>query len=238
MISLGQEQARVGPWRADGTVAFLVPVPGGGPASARFVRECLGALARQGYERVVTAALAPEEQQGFVEAGFGVREQLHLLVLDRATEVPAPPAKPRLRRARGRRKQGLLEVDTEAFEPFWRLDRAGLREALSATPRHRTRVLLGERGKVVGYAICGAAGPRGFVQRLGVLPELQGQGLGRRLLLDGVTWLRRVGTTQVAVNTQLGNAAALALYHQVGFRDEPDGLSVLSADLTRRALPR
>jgi hypothetical protein len=36
---------------------------------------------------------------------------------------------------------------------------------------------------------------------------------------------------EIAVNTQLGNDAALALYRSVGFRDDPAGLSVLSAAL-------
>jgi ribosomal protein S18 acetylase RimI-like enzyme len=84
---------------------------------------------------------------------------------------------------------------------------------------------------VVGYAICGASGGRGFVQRLAVRPEAQGHGIGRRLLLDGLHWLRDLKAGEIAVNTQLGNDAALALYRRVGFRDDPAGLSVLSAAL-------
>ena len=86
---------------------------------------------------------------------------------------------------------------------------------------------------MVGYAICGASGGRGFVQRLAVLPEAQGHGVGKRLLLDGLHWLRGLNAGHIAVNTQIGNDAALALYRQVGFRDDPAGLSVLSAPLTR-----
>jgi hypothetical protein len=180
MIRWGRERARTGPWRADGTVAFLAPLPEGGPPSAEFVRACLRSLANQGYQRVVTGALAPEEQTGFLKAGFDLYEELHLLVLDRATELPAVPPGPRLYRGWAGRKRGLLEVDRAAFDSFWRLDEAGLQEALSATPRRRLRVLLGEGGHVVGYAICGAAGAKGFVQRLAVLPELQRRGLGTR----------------------------------------------------------
>ena len=137
----------------------------------------------------------------------------------------------RLRRAGPLRQRGVLEVDATAFTPFWRLDRTGLREALKATQQRRLRVVLGARHGVVGYAICGASGGRGFVQRLAVLPEAQGHGVGKRLLLDGLHWLRALRAGEIAVNTQLGNDAALALYRHVGFRDDPAGLSVLSTAL-------
>jgi GNAT superfamily N-acetyltransferase len=188
-------------------------------------------LAKQGYRRVVTGALSPHEQRGFLEAGFCVHEHLHLLLLDKAVPLSELPPGPRLHRAGSARKTGLLEVDAVAFSPFWRLDRAGLREALGATPKRRLRVTLGRDRRVTGYAICGASGGRGFVQRLAVAPHAQGHGIGRRLLLDGLIWLRGLATYEIAVNTQEGNGAALALYRGIGFRDDPAGLCVLSAEL-------
>jgi len=232
MIRWGGERAHAGPWRAEGSIALLVPVPDGRARSADFARRCLAVLAAQGYRRVVTGALGPEEQLGFLEAGFEVYEELHLLVLDDFADLPSAPEGPRLHRAGRTRKAGILDVDARAFSPFWRLDRAGLKDALGATPRRRLRVVLGDRRRVTGYAICGASGQRGFVQRLAVLPEAQGFGLGRRLLLDGLSWLRRSGVGQVSVNTQQGNLAALSLYRRVGFRDDPAGLRVLTADLS------
>jgi ribosomal protein S18 acetylase RimI-like enzyme len=231
IVRWGRESARVGPWRADGSVAFFVPVADGAPPSAEFVRRCLELLAVQGFRRVITGALSPDEQRGFFEVGFEVQEPLHLLVLDRSVVLPPAPPGPALRRAGPVRKRGVLEVDATAFTPFWRLDRAGLREALRATQQRRLRVVLGPQRAVAGYAICGASSGRGFVQRLAVLPEAQGHGVGKRLLLDGLHWLRRLGAGQIAVNTQLGNDAALALYRRVGFKDDPAGLSVLTTAL-------
>ena len=127
-----------------------------------------------------------------------------------------------------------MKVDAAAFAPFWRLDRAGLREAVKATRQHRLRVVLGDHRAVVGYAICGTSGGRGFVQRLAVAPAAQGRGIGKALLLDGLDWLRASGAQDIAVNTQVGNDAALALYRSVGFRDDADGLAVLSARLNVR----
>ena len=237
VIRWGDQRARTGPWRAGSSVALLTTVMDAPPPSREFVRRCLGLLAEQGFEKVVTGALSPEEQSGFLEAGFTVHEQLHLLVRDRSVPVPPPPAGPRLRRAWSWRASRALQVDAAAFSPFWRLDKVGLREALAATPLRRFRVAMGKRGAVIGYAICGAAGVRGFVQRLAVAPEAQGRGVGKRLLLDGLAWLRDAGAYQVAVNTQIGNDAALHLYLSVGFREDPRGLSVLSADLSKVSVP-
>jgi ribosomal protein S18 acetylase RimI-like enzyme len=85
--------------------------------------------------------------------------------------------------------------------------------------------------QVEGYAICGSAGRRGYVQRLAVDPAAQGRGTGRRLLLDGLDWLAGRGAAKVFVNTQTTNLAALSLYRGVGFCPEPVGLAVLSAVL-------
>jgi GNAT superfamily N-acetyltransferase len=231
IIRWGKECARTGPWRADGTVAFLVPVPDGAAPSAEFVRRCLRLLSEQGFQKVVTGALSPAEQRGFLEAGFGVHEHLHLLLLDHGVVLPPLPPAPAMHRAGVLRRRGVLEVDHASFAPFWRLDSAGLKEALGATQDRRLRVVLGGRQKVLGYAICGASGGRGFVQRLAVLPEAQGHGYGKRLLLDGLYWLRSLNVRDIAVNTQMGNQAALALYRSVGFREDPAGLSVLTAGL-------
>lgn len=234
VIRWGAESAHVGRWRADGSVAFFVPIPGGSPPSAEFVRRCLRLLAEQGFERVITGAVPPPEQASLLEAGFEVHEHLHLLVLDKAAVLPPRPGAPRRHRAGPVRRSGLLKVDGAAFVPFWRLDRAGLQEALKATRRHRFRVVLGPRRAVVGYAICGTSGGRGFVQRLAVAPLVQGRGIGKALLLDGLHWLRSLGAQEIAVNTQVGNDRALALYRRVGFQDDPGGLAVLSARLKVR----
>ena len=237
MIRWGDQCARTGPWRTDASVAFLMPATDAPPPSSEFLGRCLGLLAERGFQSVVTGALAPEEQRGFLEAGFAVHEHLHLLLLDRSVELPPVPTGLPMRSAGRLRTAKALEVDAAAFSPFWRFDRAGLQEALAATPERRFRVAIAKRGPVVGYAICGAATGRGFVQRLAVAPPAQGHGTGRRLLLDGLHWLRRMNTYQVAVNTQIGNEAALALYRSVGFRDDPRGLCVLSANLSSTGRP-
>ncbi len=69
------------------------------------------------------------------------------------------------------------------------------------------------------------------MQRLAVAPEVQGLGLGRALLSDGLRWLRAHGARRVYVNTQDDNDRALALYLRSGFAQLPVGLHVLGREL-------
>ena len=230
VIAWGAERARAAPWRGEVEVAALTPLPDAPVPTATFVRRCLTELAGRGYRRVVTSALTPAEQIGFLAAGFTVSEQLHLLSHDLrelpAVEIPGI----RLTRAARRDNSDVLELDALAFEPFWRLDERSLRDAVGATPSARFRVARRE-GQTVGYAVTGRAGRRGYVQRLAVAPEVQRQGVGTALVVDGLRWLRRRRAREALVNTQLGNDPALRLYEQLGFRRQPAGLSVLEISL-------
>lgn len=235
ILRSGREQARTGRWRGDSRVALLTPVPSAPVPSPTFVRHCLGELAARGFTRVLTGALSPAEQAGFLAVGFEVTERLHLLSLDLTAGLPPRTPGPGPSRARRRDLDAVTAVDRAAFPPFWQLDREGLSDALAATPDTRWRVSRPGRrrapGRVDGYVICGRAGSRGFVQRLAVDPSCQGRGIGSRLLLDGLHWMRRRGVSIAVVNTQFGNEPALRLYRRVGFVEEPLGLSVLATGL-------
>lgn len=236
VLRWGRERARTGRWRGETDVAYLTPLPTAPLPSPEFLRRCLDTLAARGFARVVTGALSPAEQAGFLAVGFDVAERLHLLGID-LTDVP-PEIPDGLPLARGRRadRARVLAVDRAAFSPFWRFDETGLDDALDATPSTRWRVAvdgstLPPSRDVVGYIICGRAGSRGFVQRLAVDPYGQRRGTGRRLLLDGLAWMSRKGVRRAVVNTQVGNEPALALYLAVGFTQQPAGLSVLATGL-------
>ena len=230
-VRRGPERLRVSPFRGDDRVAHVTPVAAVPPPTSAMVRHACSVLADRGFAEAVTGALSERERRGFLDAGFTVREELHLLALD--LDRPPDPVRGPLRRGRRRDRTAALAVDALAFPPFWRLDGAGLEEARRATPASRFRVATVRRD-VVGYAVCGRAGRRGYVQRLAVDPAAQGHGLGRALLVDGLRWLARRGAARVVVNTQVGNERALALYASLGFRLQPSGLAVLTRPLEDR----
>lgn len=226
------------PWRGDRRVAQITPSPGGTCLSADLVRRCVEVVAADRFSRVITVALPPAEQVSFLEVGFEATEQLHLLTHDLRDGPSSPSATARLRRAWPRDIVSVLALDTLAFAPFWRLDGALLDEAIAATPHARFRVAVAAPGAgrsetVIGYAITGRAGRRGYLQRLAVHPAHRRQGAGMALVADALRWLRRWHGESVVVNTPVGNAPAVRLYERAGFRLEPTRLSVLALDLSQ-----
>ena len=230
-VSVGS-RLRARPWQADAGVAHLAPaVDHLGPLTATDVEHAVDRLRHQGYRAVVTAALHRPDRRPFTDAGFRESHRLHLLRHDLGDVVSmAPLTGIELRRGRRRDQDRALAVDHEAFAPFWRLDQAGLTEALTATAMVHFQVARDADG-IIGYAVCGRSGHRGYVQRLAVAPRAQGRGVGAALLLDGLRWLRRWGARDALVNTQEDNARSLRLYQRIGFVLQPDGLAVLQLQI-------
>jgi ribosomal protein S18 acetylase RimI-like enzyme len=198
------------------------------PPNEAVVRRACGVLADRGFTEVLTGALAPDERRGFLDAGFVLRDSLHLLAHD-LRRIPEAPSTA-IRRGRRLDRPRALAVDGRCFPAFWRLDRDGLREAMRATPVHRFRVAA-DRRRVVGYAVTGRAGSTGYLQRLAVDPDAAGRGLGRALVADALTWVRQHGGTWCVVNTQTTNERAIGLYVGMGFVVQPAGLEVLGRSL-------
>ena len=229
LVRWGDGRLRVGPWRGDDHIAYIAPMADGAPVTVDAVRRCCALLVERGFSAAISAALGPAESRGFLEAGFTVRERLHLLAKE-LHETPAGPSGP-LRRGRRIDRPDVLAVDARSFDSFWRLDDNGLSEAMAATPSSRFRVADDGNG-VFGYAVSGRAGRRGFLQRLAVDPDHQRHGVGRALALDGLRWMTRRGAERAMVNTQENNTTALALYEDLGFRLQPGGLAVLQISLS------
>lgn len=234
LVRWGGERIRIGPWRGDAQVAYVAPLAGTPSPTADIVGRSCAVLAERGYVEVITAALGPVEAQGFVAAGFEIRERLHLL--DHDLRDLRPIGAVELRRARRADRADVLAIDQRAFSRFWHLDEVGLDEALMATPSTRFRVAApgstnARSLQIKGYIVSGRAGRRGFLQRLAVEPADRGRGVGTALVLDALHWMRRRGVDRAVVNTQESNRAALALYESVGFRRQRDGLAVLQTRL-------
>ncbi len=244
-LRFGDSWARIAPWRGGGGAAHLVVGPDAS-VSPNVVLRCVERARASGYESVLTSAVSPRESGVFVDAGFSVRERLHLLALDLAA-APAPPALP-LHKAARRDRAGVLALDDASFDDFWRLRADGLKDAISATPTSRFRVGHGAdppfghgadppfghgagADRVVAYTITGLAGHHGYLQRIAVHPDARTRGWGHALVADALGWLWRHGADRVYVNTQLENERAIALYESFGFAILPAGLCVLGRAL-------
>lgn len=227
---VGQRRLRVVPWQGDRYVALVGPIRAGRPPTSDEIRYCLRAIYRRGVDHAVTPAMSPYEAEPFYRAGFRLFERLHLLscpVVAAAGHRVDSPA--RLVAGRSWHDRSVLALDARAFRGFWRFDDLALNEAKTATPNRRYRVAK-LNGRVVGYAITGRAGKRGYLQRLAVDPEVQGLNIGRQLVHDSFNWLAKRDCAMSLVNTQETNQRALGLYESIGYRRQQEGLVVLRWD--------
>jgi ribosomal protein S18 acetylase RimI-like enzyme len=196
--------------------------------------ECVDAwvhdLRERGFRRIRTGALAAEPATVFGRVGFVVEQRLVLLRTDPRDRLHLVDGNGSTRRVRTARTAGDLtaaaEIDQAAFGPTWSIGETGILDACDATPSHRMRLI-----DTDGYAVTGRSHSAGFVQRLAVRPDAQHSGLGRRLMVDALEWLRRWRVSTAMVNTHVENTAALALYASLGFVRLDDSLAVLTRDL-------
>jgi len=159
-------------------------------------------------------------------AGFRVEDRVISLRRQGPWLAGLPPDEPslRLRLAQGSDLPALVALDEAAFDPIWRLDRAGMSLYLVTA----TRFAVAEReGLLVGYAVTDARGSEAQIIRLAVHPAAQRQGLGHRLLVDALAHALGEGAETAILNTQASNLASQRLYHRLGFREFGKGLSVL-----------
>ncbi len=227
VMSTGNDRFRVGSWRGDPGVGYLMPLTRIGPGA---IDTALRNMHREGYRRIVTGALAHEEQGPFLRQGFRVHERLHLLKHD-LRSLPFTTAKVSMRRGWRRDRGPAIDIDNRAFDDFWRFDDASFKEALEATPVSRFRVSTRPDRVVSGYTISGRAGRTGYLQRLAVDPAQQGEGIGSALIVDTLSWLVRRGCVSALVNTQESNSGAFELYQRLGFEPVVPGLAVLEIEL-------
>ena len=74
-------------------------------------------------------------------------------------------------------------------------------------------------GAVAGSVMAGHDGHRGWVYYLAVDPEVQRQGLGRRLMRRAEKWLEAAGAPKVQLMVRADNAPVRAFYEALGYAD-------------------
>ncbi|MBI5564676.1 MAG: GNAT family acetyltransferase [Chloroflexi bacterium] len=72
-------------------------------------------------------------------------------------------------------------------------------------------------GKIVGTVMIGYEGHRGWINYLGVLPEYQGQGLGRQLMDQAEALLVERGCAKINLQIRATNTKVIQFYAGIGF---------------------
>ena len=126
----------------------------------------------------------------------------------------------------------LAQLDAETFDPIWHLGKNKLLELLLTS-----RVQIAEyQNQLMGYAaLSTGANAEAYLARLAVHESVRGQGLGRYLLLDSLSYARTIGMTSVTLNTQTDNQPSQHLYRAVGFRPTGAIFPVLVKNLSMKA---
>ncbi|GAC1611301.1 MAG: GNAT family acetyltransferase [Mycobacteriales bacterium] len=100
----------------------------------------------------------------------------------------------------------------------WNDPHADLRRAV-AGPCSTVLAALDEADVLLGTAMVGHDGHRGWVYYLAVRPESQRSGLGRALMQASETWLRDRSVPKVNLMVRTTNSAVIAFYEALGYED-------------------
>ncbi len=74
-------------------------------------------------------------------------------------------------------------------------------------------------GNLVGTAMIGHDGHRGWVYYLAVVADLRRTGLGRQLMHASERWLRERGIPKVQLMVRTTNTEVVAFYEALGYED-------------------
>jgi ribosomal protein S18 acetylase RimI-like enzyme len=216
---------KYGPWKSESSHGLIVPLKGVPDQHA--VLEVSKFMSELEYSEILTSPLTPAEKSQFLKFEYTVEETL--ILMKRSFDIPLQAQNRKKLSTYKLRKKDLeevLKIDHASFDTFWQFDENAFLNAKKATPYARLRVVK-KNNQIAGYAITGAGIKEGFIQRLAILPDHQNGGFGTLLLNDGLDWLHRKGVSNVWVNTQPTNEAAINLYKKSKFEISKDELSVL-----------
>lgn len=218
---------RLRAWPNDPSVAHLIFTDHMTVPSVADIELAVSAARADGAVAVRTSAMFPRAAAAAAAVGFDEIDRLALLGLrlDDGRRPAVPDAAHRIRPLRPWHTEQAAAVDHEAFGPLWGNDAASLTEIRRATPAHRARCIR-VAGDLAGFAISGAGGDGGYIQRIAVANRHRRAGIARQLALDAIAWMVRRGSTSVLVNTGVSNTAALGLYEDIGFTARTEQLLI------------
>ncbi|MDP8959592.1 MAG: GNAT family N-acetyltransferase [Actinomycetota bacterium] len=229
VLQRGWARAEARPWNEEVPDAQLRLLRGG----RQFLQACTSRIL-QDAPAIVSPPLSDPGRGPWSDVGYQPFLLLDLYRRRLSADLPEPEQEVKL----GSPDDwgAALAVDQAAFRGLWRIDRAGLDEALRSTPRSALLLSPGPGNQVAGFAVVGSSGSLAYLQRMAVRPESQGRGVGRSLVRAALRWSRAAGSRAVFLNTQPDNTAAGRLYRSEGFVVLPDPLHVLRATRATRPL--
>ena len=217
-------------WPNDPTVAHLVFVDHHEVPSSADIDAAIAHASGRGARCIRTSALFPRATEPVLDAGFTPIDRLALLERNLADTDALPEMSNPTRAMSVWQHRAVAQVDQVAFGPLWGNDAISIREIRRATPDHRARVVRRDAG-IVGFAISGAAGQHGYLQRLAVDPAYRREGIAATLVADALNWMHGSGLRSVLVNTARTNGPALTLYSSLGFELLDDELVIAELQL-------
>lgn len=222
-IRRGWARATARPWNDDGPQTALRLERG----SSEFLRSAAEHMVARGNGGVFSPALYPDAVRVWDRAGFRSFADLDVMEgpVGRRSARPAHAVS----QVRSPNWPDLVAVDNTAFEGFWRMNRLGLLEAMSATPRS-TVLQVDDGGSPVGYALVGTQMATAFLQRVAVDPAFSGRGLGTSLVRASLGWAAKMGARAMVLNVRPDNPRARDLYLREGFDLTGARLSLLRFD--------
>lgn len=82
-------------------------------------------------------------------------------------------------------------------------------------------LMVREGGALLGTAMVGEDGHRGWVYYLAVAEAARGRGHGRALMAAAESWLRARGSPKLQLMVRTGNDAAIGFYRALGLEPQP-----------------
>lgn len=212
----------LGRWKEGCGIGIIWAFRAGANAGTALLERALDSGGALGFSSLITRPLSYPQAVAYMLTGFQPWREITVFEMPVSRPAPEKPGRAlpdgvTLRGLRPGDTSRVLALDVRSFDEFWSLDRytlAGIAHAAEVNAFH----LATSGSRLVGYAITGVTGGRGYLQRLGVDPEHQGRGIGRALAEWTLWWMSRNGASLLTVNTQRDNEPAIRLYESLGFR--------------------
>jgi ribosomal protein S18 acetylase RimI-like enzyme len=75
-------------------------------------------------------------------------------------------------------------------------------------------------GQIVATVMAGYEGHRGWINYLGVAPQVRRRGIGRRMMQEAERALRELGCVKINLQVRETNQAVIAFYERLGFSND------------------